>query len=97
MENFKLQQSAAAKNDESLLTADNWTQAILDIIDEGIVTTDELGTINSFNSAAERIFRYEPGEVIGQNVNILMAGPHHGEHECYICTQLLSGRGPVVN
>ena len=95
MEKLKLQQRAMMSDQVSLREANAWTQAILDNIGEGIITTDELGTINSFNLAAERIFGYELSEVMGKNVNILMAGPHHGEHDCYICTDLLSGQSQI--
>ena len=95
MKNLKLQRRSAMPDEVSLRESNAWTQAILDNIGEGIITTDELGTISSFNLAAERIFGYAPGEVIGQNVKILMAGPHNGEHDCYICPHLLSGRSQI--
>ena len=95
MENLKLQQRPVVLDEVSLRVANAWTQAILDNIAEGIITTDELGIINSFNLATERIFGYERGEVIGQNVKILMAGPNLGEHDCYIGTHLLSGRSQI--
>ncbi|MCH7622673.1 MAG: response regulator [Nitrospinae bacterium] len=45
---------------------------ILDIVIDGIVTTDEQGIIETFNLAAERIFGYKVAEVRGKNIDFLM-------------------------
>src|SRR4029077_8412169 len=52
-------------------------QAALD----GVVTTDERGTVLSFNPAAELIFGYTSGEVIGQNVRMLVPSSSLDEYE----------------
>ncbi len=38
---------------------------------DAIVTSDMDGRITSWNEAAEKIFDYEPGEIIGQDVSVL--------------------------
>ncbi len=45
---------------------------ILDIVIDGIVTTDDKGIIETFNLAAERIFGYKVSEVRGKNIDFLM-------------------------
>ncbi|WP_207485838.1 sensor histidine kinase [Arenibaculum pallidiluteum] len=49
-------------------------KAILEAALDGIVTVGVNGGIESFNPAAERIFGYRPGEVIGRNLRMLIPG-----------------------
>jgi PAS domain S-box-containing protein len=49
---------------------------------EGIILTNHTGNIVLINPAAEKIFGYEAGEIIGQPVEVLIPDrikPHHGE------------------
>lgn len=59
-------------------------QAILDTATEGIVTIDATGTIETFNGAAEGLFGWSAGEVIGRNVKVLMPPPYADQHDGYL-------------
>lgn len=71
-------------------------QAILEMTVEGIITIDEQGHIESFNPAAERIFGFAAGEVIGRNVNRLMPPPYQEEHETYLRRYLETGKKKII-
>lgn len=59
-------------------------RAIVDTAVDGIITFNAQGVVESFNPAAEDIFGYRKADVIGQNINMLMAEPYCSEHERYV-------------
>lgn len=59
-------------------------QAIINHAIDGIITIDEKGSILTVNPAAAKIFEYEPEEIIGRNINILMPEPDHSSHDKYM-------------
>lgn len=70
--------------------------AILETTVDGVITIDERGIIQSFNTAAERIFGYREGEVIGKNVKVLMPTPYREEHDGYIQSYHDTGRRRII-
>lgn len=71
-------------------------QAILDTTVDGIVTIDTRGHIQSFNPAAEKIFRYKASEVLGRNVSMLMPEPYRNRHDGYLKAYLETGRKNII-
>lgn len=59
-------------------------QAIMDASVEAIILIDSRGTVSAFNRAAERLFGYTAGELMGQNVKVLMPEPYHSVHDDYL-------------
>lgn len=56
------------------------TQAIFDNIDDCVVTVDEHGIIRTINAAARTVFGYEPEELLGANIELLMPAPYRDRH-----------------
>ncbi len=86
--------AAAAR--EALAESHARTRVILDTAVTGIVAIDERGRIETFNRAAERMFGYRAGEVIGRNVSVLMPSPYREEHDRYLATYLETGVPKVI-
>ncbi|MBA6326589.1 CHASE domain-containing protein, partial [Colwellia sp. MB02u-6] len=67
----------------------------LDTVIDAVITIDDKGCIESFNLSAIKIFGYQPEEVIGKNVKILMPQPYQAEHDSYL-NRFLQERTPHV-
>ena len=59
-------------------------EGILEIAADAIITVDESQRIVHFNRGAERIFGYEPSEVIGQPLNMLIPERFRAEHPGHV-------------
>ncbi len=68
-----------------------YLQAVLEASADGIITTDEHGIIQRFNSAAETIFAYNANEIVGRNVSCLMPEPYRQEHQGDMTRHLAGG------
>lgn len=79
-----------------LQNSENRVQAVLDNVDEGIVTINANGSIVLFNPGAERMFGYRSVEVIGKNVALLMPEPYHSEHDSYLRRYLDTGKASII-
>ena len=71
-------------------------RAVLETAADAIITIDARGLVRSFNKAAESIFGYSAGEVIGQNVKMLMPSPYREEHDDYLARYLTTGQKKII-
>jgi PAS domain S-box-containing protein len=70
--------------------------AILNTAVDAIITIDEQGIIQSVNPAAERMFGYKGGEMVGQNVSKLMPSPYREQHDQYLRRYLETGKARII-
>ena len=71
-------------------------KTILETAVDGIITIDFHGIIHSVNPAAERMFGHPPGELVGQNVSVLMPAPDSQQHDGYIAQYLKTGQPRII-
>ncbi len=71
-------------------------QSILDTVPEAMIVIDERGVMQSFSSAAERLFGCQAAEVIGRNVSILMPTPYSENHDGYLHRYLTTGERRII-
>ncbi|MBF0380736.1 MAG: PAS domain S-box protein [Magnetococcales bacterium] len=84
--------SYATKLEES----ENRVLAIVDTVADGIITINAVGTVQTFNPSAEKLFGYKASDVIGQNVKMLMPEPYHSEHDNYLLRYITKGDPRVI-
>ncbi len=71
-------------------------QSILDTVPEAMIVIDERGVMQSFSSAAERLFGYRATEALGQNVKILMPAPYRENHDSFLERYRTTGERRII-
>jgi len=71
-------------------------RAVLDAAVDAVVVIDHQGRIETFNRAAERLFGYRTGEILGQNVSVLMSEPFRTEHDRYLRRYQETGQARII-
>ena len=71
-------------------------QAILDTAVDGIITIDNLGIIDSVNSATEEMFGYRAEELIGHNVKELMPDSYRENHDAFLDAYLETKKRKII-
>jgi two-component system sensor kinase FixL len=71
-------------------------QSILDTVPEAMIVIDERGAVQSFSSAAERLFGYVPAEVVGKNIKMLMPSPYRENHDSFLERYLRTGERRII-
>jgi two-component system sensor kinase FixL len=86
----------AAASTQSTLAREAHLKSILDTIPDAMIVIDERGIIQSFSSAAERLFGYAADEVLDKNVKILMPSPYRENHDSFLDRYLRTGERRII-
>ena len=81
---------------ESLSAQAAKLRGILESAVPAIISIDSQGAIENVNPATERLFGYSAGELVGQNVRMLMPEPTRTEHDGYLSNYLDTGAKKVI-
>ena len=89
------------RTDAAVATADASSReahlsSILDTVPDAMIVIDEGGTMQSFSSAAERLFGYTAAEALGRNIKILMPSPYRENHDGYLRRYLTTGERRII-
>ncbi|QTL05175.1 PAS domain S-box protein [Aquabacter sp. L1I39] len=86
----------AAARDRALLAREAHLSSILDTVPDAMIVIDERGNMQSFSTAAERLFGFSSSEAVGRNVSILMPNPHRDAHDSYLGRYLSTGERRII-
>jgi two-component system, LuxR family, sensor kinase FixL len=86
----------AATSTREALAREAHLASILDTVPDAMIVIDERGIVQSFSSAAERLFGYTAAEVIGKNIKMLMPSPYRENHDGYIERYLRTGEKRII-
>ena len=70
--------------------------SILNTVPDAMIVIDERGIIQSFSSAAERLFGFVAADVVGKNVKLLMPSPYRENHDSYLERYLRTGERRII-
>jgi len=71
-------------------------QSLVRAVVDPIVACDVEGTVLACNPAIERVFGWEPEELLGHGVNVLMGDAYRDEHPAYIRNYLETGNKKAI-
>lgn len=87
---------ATREANSKLKESENYVRLLLNSADEGIISISADGLVELYNPAAERIFGYPSGDVLGRNVSMLMPERDAVEHDHHLERYLQGGDPHVV-
>lgn len=88
--------SAVLDRTQDLVAREAHLKSILDTVPDAMIVIDPQGIVQSFSSAAERLFKYAADEVIGQNVKMLMPQPYRDSHDGYLRHYQKTGERRII-
>ena len=88
--------SIRATMEAALHRSEERLRSIVESALDGIIVIDELGGVQAFNPAAERLFGYSANEVLGRNVKMLMPSPDREQHDAYLGRYLTTGKKKII-
>ncbi len=91
-----MQQADGTLEPDALASESALLRSILETVPDAMVVIDHRGIVQSFSSAAERLFGYSPAEVCGHNVRMLMPSPYREQHDGYLERYLTTGERRII-
>jgi two-component system sensor kinase FixL len=95
-ERLRRTQTEAVAKTEGLRSREAHLQSILDTVPDAMIVIDERGVIQSFSTAAARLFGYASADVVGTNVKRLMPSPYRENHDGFLERYLRTGERRII-
>ena len=72
------------------------TQSIMDSVVDAIIVINDQGIVLEANRAVFSVLGYEPEELVGRNISLIVPEPHHNAHDGYLQRYLKEGDPRVI-
>ncbi|HEY1736440.1 MAG TPA: PAS domain S-box protein, partial [Methylovirgula sp.] len=82
--------------EEELRAREEHLRLILETVPDAVIVIDEKGIVRSFSPAAERLFGWKAGEMVGVNIHRLMPEPDHSRHDGYMERYQRTGERKII-
>lgn len=83
--------------ERALLESEARHRALLSGVLEPLIIIDAVGMIQSVSDSVLGTFGYEPADLVGRNVRVLMTSPHHERHDQYLANYAATGETHILN
>jgi PAS domain S-box-containing protein len=80
----------------TLASKEQEIRSIVDNLSSCVIGIDAKGIIHSANATVKKILGYSHGEIIGQNVSMLIPEPQHVDHDGYIERYHRTGESRII-
>jgi two-component system sensor kinase FixL len=95
-ERLLVARASAAAITRNIMAREAHLRSILATVPDAMIVIDSKGIIQSFSTAAERLFEFSAEEVIGRNVKMLMPQPYRDAHDGYLQRYADTGEKHII-
>ncbi|MEO6341178.1 MAG: PAS domain S-box protein [Caulobacteraceae bacterium] len=95
-ERFKRDRTRAEEMTRRIVAREAHLRSILETVPDAMIVIDRDGVMQSFSTAAERLFGWTAGEMIGRNVRMLMPQPYQDAHDGYLARYHATGERRII-
>lgn len=83
--------------ERALLESEARHRALLSGVLDPLIIIDAVGLIQSVSDSVLPVFGYEPADLVGRNVRVLMPSPHFEKHDSYLANYTATGETHILN
>jgi len=95
-ERLRFARTQATLSEQDTAAREAHLKSILDTVPDAMIVIDERGIVQSFSSAAERLFGHAPPDIIGKNIKMLMPSPYRESHDGYLERYRRTGERRII-
>jgi PAS domain S-box-containing protein len=82
---------------EAIELSDVLNEAMMELLPDGIILINDMGVVQQFNSAAEKLFDFKPDQILGKNVKLLMSQSVAKNHDMYLERYRATGKKTAID